>query len=418
MRRLRHALFVVLLLTLAPASAHAGRFSLMPNLVLTGEWTDNLLLTPEESDDEKLSDFSITAFPGLTLAYDTYRSHVFIGAAVGFRHYFRYDQYDGWPEYYTGSAGWSYWLNPAVRLTFLDQMTYYTDPRDQPFAQAGAVESLRTESLANTIGASVLYTASQLSTLEGGYSFGTNEFRQRLLDDVVEHMFFATWTHRVSPSYSMVLFHNYNRALFSPHYDFFRRFWDHDYSMRPTFPTSLSDPQDFDTHIPGVGLIFTATPTLSFDVRSGVILPCYLINDKYQLANPDWYQHITVLKTFRRMNLSLSYMRTVAPAHGLAGAVLTQTVGTTFTQQWTQHFETTEMAGYTNYLQTVANIDALNAGVEADYYFFNWLGVGLGYTYLGQVGHLGADAEDQHINAHRITLHVALTTPRPDWLRF
>ncbi len=419
MRALRRTLPFVLLLVLLPLSASAGRFTLVPSLVVTGEWTDNLLLTPEESDHAKLSDFSVTAFPGLALTYDSYRTHAFVGAGVGFRHYFRYDQFDGWPEYYNGTAGWAYWLSPLVRLTFTDALVYYTDPRDQPFSTStSAVESLRTESLANTIGVSTLYTITRLSTVEAGYSFGTTEFRNELLDDVVEHAAFATFTQRISPSYNMVLFYDFNRALFSPHYDFFRRFVDHRYSMRPSFPVKLKDPNDFDTHIPGAGMIFTASPTLSFDVRAGVILPCVRRNDAYEMDHPDWYQRLTILKVFQHANLVFSYTRSVAPAHGLAGAVLTQTVASSFSQRWTQHFETTEEADYTNYLQPAANIDAGRGAVEADYYFFNWLGTGLAYSYLGQVGHLGEGAPDQHINAQRVTLHVTLAPPSPNWLRF
>jgi hypothetical protein len=118
-RALRRTLPFVLLLVLLPLSASAGRFTLVPSLVVTGEWTDNLLLTPEESDHAKLSDFSVTAFPGLALTYDSYRTHAFVGAGVGFRHYFRYDQFDGWPEYYNGTAGWAYWLSP-LRPAVLD----------------------------------------------------------------------------------------------------------------------------------------------------------------------------------------------------------------------------------------------------------------------------------------------------------
>ncbi len=418
MREWRRLLFVVLLLALSATAASAGRFSLAPSMVVNGEWTDNLLLTPEDSEDEKLADFSVTALPGLTLNYDTYRTHAFVGGAVGFRHYFEYDQYDGWPEYYLGALGVSYWATPQLRLNLVDNLMYYTDPRDQPFTTVRAVESLRAESLGNTMAGSLTYAATPLSTVEGGYTFGTTEFREAAASDVVQHSFFVSWTRRVSPSYQMVLFYNYDRALFSSHYDFFRRLWDDDYSMRPTFPVKLDNPDDFDTHTPGAGLIFAATPSLTFDFRSGVILPCYRHDEAYALDQPDWFQRVSMVKAFRHMNLTVSYNRTLAPAHGLAGAVLSQTVGSTFQQRWTRHFETTEEVGYTNYLQAAANVDVLHAAAEADYYFFNWLGLGLSYSYLGQVGHMTDETPDQHVNANTVSLHVTLTTPRPDWLRF
>ena len=53
-----------------------------------------------------------------------------------------------------------------------------------------------------------------------------------------------------------------------------------------------------------------------------------------------------------------------------------------------------------------------------NYYFFNWLGTGVSYNYLEQVGHFEDDAPDQRLYAHRVSLRLALTSPRPDWLRF
>jgi hypothetical protein len=72
---------------------------------------------------------------------------------------------------------------------------------------------------------------------------------------------------------------------------------------------------------------------------------------------------------------------------------------------------------YTNYLQTAADIDAWRAGAGINYYVFTWLGTGLAYTYLQQQGDT-ADGGTQDLYAHRITLRVALATPRPDWIRF
>lgn len=410
-------IFLLVILLLPSTCWAAGRFTLLPSMVLLGEWTDNLLLTPEDSEDEKLADYSITGVPGLRLRYDSYRTEAFIGVAAGFRHYFEYDEYDGLPEYYQGGIGWSYWLNPVLRLTLIDELTFYTDPRDQPFADQADVDSLRTESIANRVGASLLYNVTRLSALETGYSFATAEFEEDTLDDTVEHLAFISWSRQLSEAYRFFVFYNYTRALFSTHYDFLRRFWDQDYSMRPTFPTALRNETDFDTHIPGVGLRYQATPSLSFEARSGIVMPCYLRNEAYQLDDVDWYQRIEVVKLFWRIQTMASYTRTIAPAHGLAGAVLTQTVAGRIDERWTRQFETIQETAYSNYQQDAADIDAVRVGAGANYYFFHWLGMGVAYSFLNQVG-LFEEGGDQELYAHRVTLRLALTTPRPDWLSF
>jgi len=419
-RALRFILIACLAILLAPAAGWAaGRFVLLPSLVLLGEYSDNILLTPEDSEDDKLADFSVTALPGLRLRYDSYRSEAFIGAAVGFRHYFEYDEYDGLPEFYQGAVGWSYWLNPLVKLTLLDELTFYTDPRDNPLAeQQPDIESLRTESIANRLGCNVLYTATRVSSFETGYTFGTTEYTEEDLADTVEHQFTFTWNRQINPAFRLSTFYNYTRALFAEDYDFLRQIWDDEYTTDPPFPFELEEENDFDTHVPGVGLQYQATPSLSFEFRSGLIFPASMYrNDVYRLDDIDWYQRIEATKNFWRMTAAANYTRNVAPAHGLAGAVLTQTVAGRLQERWTRQFETLQDVGYSNYLQDAADIDAVRAGVGANYYFFNWLGVGLAYSFLHQVGHY-EDTDAQRLYAHRVTLRTALTSPRPDWLRF
>jgi len=417
-RILAALLFAVLFASALPVQA-ANRFTLLPSFVFMGEWTDNLLLTPEDAEEDKIADYSITAIPGLRLRYDSYRTEAFIGASAAFRHYFEYDEHDGMPEYYEAGLGWAFWVNPRWRLMLLDELTFFTDPRDRPFggAQQQDIESLRTESIANRIGIGSQIVFSRISNLETGYGFRTTEYREDDLNDTVEHQFALAWNRQLSPAYRFMLFYDYNRALFSPHFDFLRSMWDDEYAMDPSFPMNLDSENDFDTHIYGAGLFYQTTPSLSFELRSGVIMPCQDINGVYQLTEPEWYQRIDLTKLCWRMRSSLTYNRTVAPAHGLAGAVLTQTVAGRLEENWMRRFQTIQEAGYTNYLQTAADIDAWRAGAGINYYVFTWLGTGLAYTYLQQQGDT-ADGGTQDLYAHRITLRVALATPRPDWIRF
>lgn len=418
MRRRLPLLLLLSLLLLPVAARAAGKVSLLPTFNLMGEWTDNFLLTPESVADEKFAAYSVTFEPGLRLRYDTFRHEAFIGIAAGFRHVIDHEQYDGWPEFYTGGLGWSYWVTPTLRTTVGDEIIYTTDPRDQPFSQSTTLESLRTESIANRLFATTTWNLSRTSVLEGGYSFYTTEFKEPSFFDTVEHQFNLTWTKQFDPSYAFLTFYDYNRALYSQHFDFLRHYWDHDYSMDPSFPVRMENRADFDTHTPGVGLRYTATPSLSFETRSGVILPAVERNGAYQLDDLQWFQRMDIVKLFWRMQASASYQRNYAPAHGLEGAVLAQSVTARLDERWTRHIETYEEAGYTNYLQTVTDIDAWRATGAFNYYFFNWLGLGAAYNYLEQQSHPVAEGNGDRIVAHRITLRLALTSPRPDWLSF
>lgn len=416
----RLSLFLLLLATLLPSLAYgAGKFSLLPFFNLVGEWTDNYLLAAEnDPENDKLALYSLSATPGLRLRYDTFRTEASIFFAATFKHVFEEEERGGWPEYYDGGLGFSFWATSRVRATLGDEFAYFTDPRDQPFIEGGEVETLRTESIANRLFTRVSYNISRLSALEGGYAFATAEFRDELVSDSVEHQFDIQWSRQLSPTHRLLLFYNYNRALFSPNYDFLRHWWDDEMSMDPSFPVSFADVNDFDTHTPGVGLLYLATSSLSFEVRSGVIFPAQEINRAYQLRELEWFQRMDVLKAFWRIHTGASYSRNYAPAHGLTGGVVSDTVSGRVGEQWLRRLETSQEIAYTHYSQEVVDIDAWRATADINYYFFNWLGVGAAYNYLEQWNDELAGGEEERVIAHRVTVRLALATPRPDWLRF
>jgi hypothetical protein len=331
---------------------------------------------------------------------------------------FEHEEQGGWPENYQGGIGWSYWASPSVRVTLGDEIVYFTDPRTQPFSQGRNLETLRTEAIGNRVFTRVSWMIDRLSTLEGGYAFATNEFSDEQLFDTVEHQFEIQWGRMIDPSFRFFVFYNYNRNLYSHDYDFLRSWWDHDYVMAPFFPTRLDDPADFDTHVPGLGLQYLATPSLSLEMRSGVILPAVWENKVYQLDDLEWYQRAEVSYLYAILRAAVAYTRDYAPAHGLEGAVLSQSVSSRLDERWTSHLETYQEGGYTNYLQPATNIDAWSASTGINYYFFNWLGVGAGYNFTDQRGYTIAGEAAGHTMAHRVVLRVGLTSPRPDWLSF
>jgi hypothetical protein len=417
---LRAAAPIVVLCALlaAPAAVWgAGKVSFLPTFTLYGEWTDNLLLTPEREADEKLAAFSLVAEPGLRIRYDTYRTEAAIYGSAAFRHVFDHEEYDGWPEYYRAGLAWGYWITPAVRTVAGDEIIYFTDPRTQPFSQGRTLDTLRTESINNRLFTTTTWTATRLSSLEGGYSFSTTEFKQRNLYDTVEHDFALTWTQQLSATHRLIIFYDYARNLFSHNYDFLRHYWDSDYAMDPPFPYDLTNPADFDTHIPGVGLQYLATPSLTFDMRSGVVMPAVERRGVYQMSDLEWYQRMEVSKLFWRMQATGTYTRTYAPAHGLLGAVLANSVGARLDERWTRRWETYQEAGFTNYAQPTTNIDAWSATAAVNYYFFNWLGVGAGYNFVEQTGG-PEDGPTDKILAHRVVVRLGMSSPRPDWLQF
>jgi len=416
----RFPALILLSAILLPSFAHgAGKFTLLPFFNLVGEWTDNYLLAAEDDpEDEKLALFSVSATPGLRLRYDTFRTETSVFFAATFKHVFEEEERGGWPEYYDGGLGWSFWATSRVRTTVGDEFAYFTDPRDQPFVEGGEVETLRTESIANRLFTRVSYNISRLSALEGGYAFATTEFREDEVSDSAEHQFDIQWSRQLSQTHRLLLFYNYNRALFSPHYDFLRHWWDDEVTMDPGFPVSFDQVNDFDTHTPGVGLLYLATSSLSFEVRSGVIFPAQEINGAYQLRDLEWFQRMDVIKAFWRIRTGVSYSRNYAPAHGLEGGVVSDTVSGRIGEQWLRRLETSQEIAYTHYRQEITEIDAARATADINYYFFNWLGLGMAYNYLEQWSEAAATGDTAQVIAHRVTLRLALATPRPDWLRF
>jgi hypothetical protein len=417
--RLPALLILAGLLALPGLASAAGKVSFLPTFVLFGEWTDNLLLTPENDPvDDKIAAYSASFQPGLRVRYDTYRAETFVFFAATFRHVFEHEEHDGWPEYYSGGVGWSYWLSPRWRWTIGDEFIFATDPRDQPFSEGSDLETLRTESIGNRLFTRLQWNQTQITSVETGYAFATTEYRDPLILDTVEHQFDIQWARQIDPSSRFFTFYNYNRALFSPDYDFLRHWWDNDVSMDPSLPTALENDADFDTHIPGVGLQLFATPRLSFEARSGIILPAYEKNGIYQLDDLDWYQRLEVSQAFWRMQATGIYQRTFAPAHGLEGGVVTNAVSARLDERWLRDLETYQEAAFANYVQPATDINAWRATAAINYYIFSWFGVGAGYNYLEQISYDADGGTNAVVVAHRVTVRLGLTSPRPDWLSF
>lgn len=410
-------LLVVGLLAWPAAARAAGKLAFLPTFTLLGEWTDNLLLADENAPAaERISAFSLAMQPGLRIRHDTYRSEAYIAFAATFRHVFEHEEHDGLPEYYSGGVGWAYWVTPKLRTTVGDELTFFTDPRDQPFSEGRDLETLRTESLANRIFAEALYTATRRDSLRAGYDFATTEYREDILFDTVEHRFTLEWARQIGMNHRLFVFYMFNRALYSVNYDFLRHLWDDQVAMDPPFPTALDHPADFDTHIPGVGLNYLATQRLSFEMRSGVVVPAVQENGTYQLDDLEWYQRVEVAQLFWRMRAALTYNRSYAPAHGLEGAVVTNAVVARLDERWLRQLETYQEIGYANYLQPAADIDAFRGTTAINYYPWNWLGVGAAYNYVEQLSYDENGDTAARVTAHRISLRLGLSTPRPDWM--
>jgi hypothetical protein len=418
-RRGRTILAVLALLAVPALAGADGKVSFLPTFNVYGDWTDNFLLTADNASQKKLTAWYMSFEPGLHFRYDSFRTEAVVGGSANFLHVFNLRGYDGWPENYNGDVSWAYWLTSSFRASVGDQMVYFTDPRTQPFSAGKTLAGLRTESLTNRMFTVEQYTPAPLSVVEAGYSFITTEFRDLALWDSVQHQAYLTWTQQVGEAEKFIVFYDFNRALFSHEYKFFRRFLNRQFVMKPPFPVALGGNGDFDTHVPGAGLIYQATPTLSFEARSGAIIPFTEENNRYHRNELEWYQRLLITRVFWKMQAIASYSRDFAPAGGIAGAVLTQSVFGNLDERWDTKFETFQEVGYTNYLQpppTPTNIDSVSASAGATYYFFPWIGLGGTYNRLEQWG--GTAGSRGRTAADAVVLRLMLQAPRPNWAQF
>jgi hypothetical protein len=403
-------------LAVPAAGAADGKSTLLPSFDLYDAWTDNFLLAPDHSHLPRVTAWSTSFQPGLRYRYDSFRTESWISVAADFLHVWNLRGYDGWPESVLGDIEWAYWASPSTRVTFGEQLTYYTDPRNQPFSSGRVIETLRTESINNRLFGQIAYMPDPLGRLDAAYAYVTTEFRDPTLWDTVDHQVTTLWTQQIAPSQKLMIFYNFNRVLFSHNYDFIRHFIDPHYKMVPGFPVALHNAYDFDTHTPGLGFQYLATPTWTVEMRSGVIVPCVEKGRLYEDPHLEWYERIDVTKLFWKMQLALSYNRDYAPAYGLAGAFVTQTVGGHLDERWSLKVETVQDLYYTNYSQPGTNLDTLTATVGATYYFYTWIGLGGSYNFTEQLG--GPDGSRQRTTADLAQVRLSLGVPRPDWIRF
>ncbi len=404
------AVFAGVLACLVAATARADRLSLVPVLSTWWEYSDNLLLTPEESDDEKLADHSINVQPGLAVIYDSLRTQARIGGTTAFQWYLEETQENGIPDLVNADAGVSYWITPKTRLAAGEMMTFYYDPRDAQGTAAQEILQARTGSIGNTInlGAEQIFTGRSSMRLD--YRFITNEFEDLDLFDVVSHQIEADWRERVSERHTVVIFGRYTRNLYSHEFDFVRRLYESDARMEREFPYQIDRESDFDTYVPGLGLDYQLTATLQFQARSGMILPARWIDDKdYELDPIDWYQRLAATHTWRFLRTTASYTRDLTPANGLESAVLAQDYALALQQVWTRHWQTGQELGFNRATQSAGEVDAWRQAVNANYYFFGWLGVGAGYQHFEQFTDFGIFGA--HTITNRFLATLTITTP-------
>ena len=412
-------LLPVLLILFSVSFAFAGRLALAPSLALDGEYNDNIFLVTEEEVDEgeevKTEDYILTARPGLRLRYDTIRLAAFAGGSVGIQSYYENEEENRLPSNVTMETGLSYWFGPKTQVGIEDNLTFFYDPRESFGTDTEEVLSVRTGSINNGITLNARRIINRLSIVDASYTFSTMEYEDSNLFDVVRHLAEASWNRRVSERHTLVVFGRYARNLYNTEFDFMRRHWDSDARMDEEFPYQLKRSSDFDSYVPGLGLVYQITPSLAVQVRSGLVLPVYYVDENYRLDEIDWYQRLGMNYQYRRYRFNLIYERDLIPASGVDTAVLNQRYGIGFDQVWTRRFVTGLSHNFTRADHRPGIIDAYRSGVTASYYFFTWLGLSAGYQRYEQFSVYGAGPE-QTIKTNRFLLSLSVGMPNPDWL--
>ncbi|MBZ0272999.1 hypothetical protein K8I61_13250 [bacterium] len=373
------ALFIAILAVAAPAHA-ATRFSVYPQLSAYYEWTDNLLLTTEESEDEKIADHSLLLVPALALILDNERTVFEIGGAAGFRWHYEHTEENNVPDQVTGQVLLTHLVSRRARVEASDNLTFFYDPRDTATRTQNELVSVRTASIGNAARGFVGYFVAP--TLEAGveYVFSTSEFEDRILFDAVQHAATLSLEKGVTARFSYTAFARATRNIFDRDFDFIRRVYDSDARMEEDFPTELRDPNDFDTWVPGAGIDFRLTPTFTLAFRSGVI---FLAREEtageYRFDDIEWYQTAAATQAFRRVVLAASYSRDVEPAQGLENATRNEQIFLTAEESWTDWLQTLQEAGLLRARQEEGIIQGWRAGAGLTLRPARWLAFGAGY---------------------------------------
>ncbi|MCB9477782.1 MAG: hypothetical protein H6684_07540 [Deltaproteobacteria bacterium] len=404
----------LLVVALRPSVAHATKLTIYPLLATWYEYNDNLLATAEESDEEKLADSSITVQPALRVRYESVRTEAEIGGQAAFQWFFNEQSENGLPDLVEGHALYGVWLTPSTRIEASDDLGFFFDSRDTIGTQSQELLQVQTASITNTIGLGLTHIFDLRNQVAGKYEFVTNEYEDEDLADVVTHRPTIEYEHRVSPVHTIVVFGRFTRNIFDPEFDFLRRIWDSDARMDEEFPTELRTDNDFDTYVPGVGLDYRMTATLSFSVRSGMIVPARLVDNSYQLDELEWYQVVSAEKNWQMVRLGVGYERDLEPASGINTAVLSQNYNADLTEVWTRKFETSQNAYFNRATQLDGDFDTYAGAVAANYYIAPWIGIGAGYQHIRQYSDLGADDTETITNRALFTLEIS--TPQADSL--
>ncbi len=408
------AFFFVLFIAVSPTQA--GRLSLVPSLAVDGEYNDNIFLVTEEDElEEKTDDSILTVRPGLRLHYDTYRLAAHIGGGVGMQSYYENVEENRLPSNASAGTGLSYWFGPKTQVGVEDTLTFFYDPRESFGTATEEVLQVQTNSINNNITLNARRIINRMSVIDASYIYSTMEYEDPTLFDVVRHIFETSWTRRVSERHSIIVFGRYARNLYNSEFDFMRRHWDSDARMDEEFPYKLIRDSDFDAFVPGLGLVYRVTPSLVFQVRSGLVFPVFYYDEQYKLAELDWYQQLGMTYQYRRYRFRLNYARDLIPATGVEAAVLNQRYGAYFDQIWTRRFVTGVNHIFSRSDRRPGIIDAYRSGVTAAYYFFTWLGLSTGYQHYEQFAVYGA-GPDQTVKTNRFLLSLSVGVPDPTWM--
>jgi len=415
LRPLAAACLVLAMVLTGPGAAEAAKkFQLMPALSVVGEYDDNVLLVPDESDAEKEWDVSVAANPSLAMTYTSYYTNARIGAAAGFKHFFEEPDNDNNPEFTSGEILYGRWATPRIRVEFSDRFFYFLDQR-----QAEEEDPLipRTESITNNIEARMLNSVAMRTRLNFTFRLITVEFEEVEIQDSFEHDAELELEQRVGVNYLLRGFYAFRRVVYDDDMDMFRSQFDDEFRAPDRYPSNLSGEQDFDVHTVGAGVDYQLTPTFSVQVMSGVLFPAVLEEDVYKLSQLDWAQSLTLTRAFEFMNLNAGYHREIQPAHGTSGAALTQRFVLDLDRTWFRDFTTVLSGGYSKYDLDPGTTDSYNGSIMVRYQVWRWMGVSLTYSHLTQIRQLGEE-EEENLKINRVILVLTFLPPRPDLLRF
>ena len=401
------------LLAAGPAGA-AERWQFLPALTLTGEFTDNVSMVPDQGPGRREADVSISAVPSAALRYNTYATEALIRATPTFRYFFLHPGNNTRSLLDSMGVDLEYrrWLSQHVQLEATEHLLYFLDVQAQP---AAAVVIPRQESFVNTLSLALSHQVATRTKMVYTASVATQEFKDATVDDSVDYSPGLSVEQTVSQNVTLRVFGAWRRALFSRRYDLIRGVID-PRAYRSRIPFDLASSNDFDLYVAGVGVVYRITPTLSLTADSGVLVPVHEVAHVYKTSHLDWLQSVALDKTFDRMQLILRYSRDIAPTEGLSDQVLNQTVTLQFSREWVRDLRTTFTADYGHYDATAVTIDQIRVAADLHYMVLPWLGIGGGYQYTYQQSKVGT--AHPRVKENQVTLSLSFLPPRPDALRF